>query len=164
MTFGLEVSGYNVPVFNEREVRGAAGILFAAGFAGLMIALTTGQQRPLQAFALMFMADMFIRLFLSPRLSPTLAIARLFVRKQRPEFVGAAQKKYAWGLGLGIALVSCMSLGLLGAPIAIVLAMCSVCLAFLFLEAAFGICIGCKLQRVFGRTEPQYCPGGTCER
>ncbi|MEY3537887.1 MAG: hypothetical protein RL645_701 [Actinomycetota bacterium] len=164
MSFGLKVSGYSVPVFNEREVRGAAGILFAAGLAAFMVAATTGQQRPLQAFAMAFMLDMSVRLFISPRYSPTLAIARLVVRKHKPEYVGAQQKKYAWGLGLGMAMISCFSLGLFGAPLALVLVMCSVCLVFLFLEAAFGICVGCHLQRLFSKVEPQYCPGGVCER
>lgn len=162
--FGQLVPGYSVRVINEREVRGAAGILFLVGFAGLMTAILTQDQQPIRGFALLFLIDMHLRLFVSPNFSPTLRIARVIVRNQKPEWVGASQKRYAWGLGLGMALLGCFGMGLLGAPMLLVLVLCSLCQAFLFLEAAFGICVGCKLQRLFGKTEPQYCPGGTCER
>lgn len=33
----------------------------------------------------------------------------------------------------------------------------------LFLETAFGICVGCSLQSKLSKAAPQHCPGGTCE-
>lgn len=160
--FGEIVTGYDIPVFNEREVRAGAGILFLIGFTGYVIAWTTGFVVPLRGFAVLFLLDMLIRLFVSPRFSPTLALGRVIVYRQRPEFVGAPQKKFAWGLGLGIALTSCFTMGWLASPLWVVLLLCGICMGVLFLETAFGICIGCELQKRFSRTAPQYCPGDSC--
>lgn len=160
--FGEIVSDYDIPVFNEREVRASAGILFLLGFTGYVIAWTTGFVVPLRGFAALFLFDMIIRLFISPRFSPTMALGRLFVYHQRPEFVGAPQKRFAWGLGLGIALTSCFSMGWLAAPLWVVLSLCGFCMSVLFLETAFGICVGCEFQKRFTRTPRRYCPGDSC--
>ncbi len=85
------------------------------------------------------------------------------VRGQRPEWVGAPQKVFAWWLGFALALISCASMGLFAAPLWLTLALCSVCLVLLFLETAFGICVGCALQARFSKDAPMYCPGGSCE-
>ena len=161
-TFGETVPGYSIPVFNEREVRASAGILFLVGIIAYVSALFTGEIRPLQGFAMLFMVDMFLRLFVSPRLSPTMLIGKLFVYRQRPEWVGAPQKRVAWGIGLGLAMLSCASLGLLAFPVGVALVLCAVCLVVLFLETAFGICVGCDLYRLFSKEKPLYCPGDVC--
>jgi hypothetical protein len=70
---------------------------------------------------------------------------------------------FAWWLGYGMGITACLATGLLQAPLWVTLALCGVCLSFLFLETAFGICVGCALQRVFSKEQPQYCPGDTCE-
>jgi len=41
--------------------------------------------------------------------------------------------------------------------------LCVVCLALTFMEAAFSICIGCKIYNYVTKTSPKYCPGGACE-
>lgn len=160
--FGESIPGYEIPVFNEREVRASAGILFLIGNVAYMSVLFTGEIRPLQGFAVLFLLDMFIRLFVSPRLSPTLFLGRLTVSRQRPEWVGAPQKRVAWGLGLALAMISCATLGLLALPVVIALALCALCLTVLFLETAFGICVGCELYKLFSRSQPLYCPGDSC--
>ena len=86
----------------------------------------------------------------------------LVVHRQRPEWVGAAQKEFAWWLGFGLAAVSCATMGLFAAPLWLTLTLCGLCLSILFLETAFGICVGCALQSRFGRTPPRYCPGDSC--
>lgn len=159
---GEIVDGFEIPVFNEREVRASAGILFLLGFTGYMIAWTTGQMQPLRAFGMLFMIEMVIRLFVSPRYSPTLVLGRVFVRKQRPEFVGAPQKRFAWGLGLAIAIPTCIALGAFNAPAVVAFVLCGLCLSLLFAETAFEICVGCEIQQRFSRTAPQYCPGDSC--
>ncbi|MCA0251998.1 MAG: DUF4395 domain-containing protein [Actinobacteria bacterium] len=157
------VPGYQVPVINERAVRVAAGILFLAGGTALVLAVVEQSVRPLQPFGMFFVIDMFARVLAGDRWSPTLALGRLIVRRQRPEWVGAAQKEYAWWLGLGLALTSCLTMGLFAVPLWVTLVLCGSCLTLLFLEAAFGICVGCALQARFGRRPPMYCPGGSCE-
>ena len=159
---GRIVPGYEIPVIDERAVRAAAGILALLGGIAMATSVAQGSTEPMQPFGMLFLLDMAIRLVLGDRWSPTLALGRLAVRGQTPEWVGASQKTFAWSLGLGLAVVSCSTMGLLDAPLWLTLALCSVCLTFLFLESAFGICVGCALQRRFGRTPPQHCPGGAC--
>jgi hypothetical protein len=40
---------------------------------------------------------------------------------------------------------------------------CLICLIFLFFEAAFGICLGCKFYSIFYKEKAQYCPGEVCD-
>lgn len=160
--FGERVPGYEIPVFNERQVRGAAGVLFLLGIIAYLVVLSTGQIRALQGFAIFFLFDMFLRLFITPRLSPTMLVAQLFVYRQKPEWVGAPQKRLAWGIGFGLALASCFTLGLLAMPVMVALVLCAVCLTILFLETAFGICVGCNLYSLFAKEKPLYCPGDSC--
>ncbi|MDJ1372605.1 DUF4395 domain-containing protein [Gulosibacter molinativorax] len=161
-TIGQYVAGYEIPVIDERAVRAAAGILFLLGGAAFATAAFTGSTQPLQPFGMFFMIDMLTRVVAGDRWSPTMALGRLAVRGQQPEWVGAPQKKFAWWLGFGLAAVSCGGMGFLAAPLAVTLALCGLCLTLLFLETAFGICVGCLLQARFGKQAPMYCPGGKC--
>ena len=40
---------------------------------------------------------------------------------------------------------------------------CFTRLIFLFFEAAFGICLGCKFYSMVYKDEAQYCPGEVCD-
>ena len=159
---GTWVSGFEVPVIDERSVRAAAGLLLTLGALAVGVALATGNPQAMRPFGMLFLLDMVARVALGDRWSPTLAFGRLVTRRRPPRWVGAPQKVFAWSLGIGIAALSCASMGVLGAPFAVTLALCSVCLVLLFLEAAFGICVGCALQRALTRTRPQHCPSGRC--
>lgn len=158
---GEFVDGIEVPVVNERAVRAAAGLFVLLGAVGLSIAVFTGDVRVLRIFGIAFMLEMNVRLFAGTRFAPGLLLGGAIVRRQRPEWVGASQKKLAWSLGLVLSFISCGAMGWLGLP-TVALAMCGGCLFVLFLEAAFGICLGCEIQRRFGGTQPQLCPGDSC--
>ena len=160
--FGERTPDHDFLVFNEREVRASAGILFAFGLIGFVTALNTGDFRIGQAFAVFFLVDMMIRLVGSPQYSPTLALGRIAVYWQRPEWVSAAPKKFAWSLGFALALATCFAFGQLQAPMWVVFSMCGLCLGMLFLETAFGICVGCVLQQRFSKKKPELCPGDSC--
>ena len=160
--FGELVDGIDIPVLNERTVRAAAGLLFLAGIVTFMIAVLTSSFAPLQAFAFVFTVDMMLRLFVSARFTPSMFLGGLMVRRQRPEWVGADQKKLAWMLGLGMAFTSCLMMGFFSLDESLTLALCGLCLGFLFLETAFGICAGCTLYRIFAKEKPQLCPGDIC--
>lgn len=160
---GTWVPGYSVPVINERAVRAAAGILFLLGAIAWGTALATGSMQWLKPFGFLFVIDMGIRVTLGDKWSPTMMLGRLAVLGQKPEWVGASQKGYAWWLGLFMASTFCALTGFLNAPLGVALMLCGLCLSLLFMEAAFGICVGCKLQALFGKVEPMYCPGGTCQ-
>lgn len=159
---GRIIPGYAVPVINEREARAAAGLLFLPGIVLYLTAIHTGTADPLKPFGAAFVLDMLIRVVAGDRYAPSLALARLIVSRQRPEWVGAPQKVFAWWLGYGMGLAACLATGLLQAPLWVTLALCGTCLALLFLETAFGICVGCALQSRFSRTAPQQCPDDTC--
>ncbi|WP_084099677.1 DUF4395 domain-containing protein [Demequina sp. NBRC 110051] len=159
---GRWVDGYAVSVVNERAMRAAAGLLFAAGFAAWGWGLTTGDLQFMRMFGILFAVDMMLRLFVTGGASPTVALGSLAVRRQQPEWVDARSKAFAWGLGLTMALAGCFSLGWLGLT-AVAQTICGLCLALLFAETAFGLCVGCALARRFTRQAPQHCPGGTCD-
>lgn len=160
---GRIIPGYTVPVINEREARAAAGLLFLPGIVLYLNAVHTGSADPLKPFGAVFVLDMLIRVLAGDRFAPSLALARMIVARQQPEWVGASQKMFAWWLGYSMGLAACLATGILQAPLWVTLILCGVCLTFLFLETAFGICVGCRLQSLFSRTPPQYCAGGTCE-
>jgi len=160
--FGQSVPGIEFGVFNERAVRAAAGLLFLVGFSGWWLAALTEDYGLLRAFGALFMLDMAIRLFGSHRFSPSMAIAALVVRPQRPEWVDAAPKKIAWYLGFGLVTVSCLAMGWFGLTGLLPLVLCAICISFLFMESAFGICIGCELARRFSKQAPRLCPGDVC--
>ena len=159
---GEFVDGIDVPVVNERAVRASAGLLFLFGIVAFMTAALTGEFQLLRMFGVTFLFDMLMRLLVGTRYTPSLVIGSLIVRRQRPEWVAAEQKKAAWGFGLVMAFVSCGAMGFLGLSPEITLALCGVCLSLLFVESAFGICVGCELQRRFGKTKPELCAGDTC--
>jgi len=161
-SFGERVEGISIPVFNERAVRASAGLLFLVGFAAWMTAFYTGNFQYLRGFGALFLIEMMVRLVLNHRFAPAMALGSLMVRWQRPEWVGAPQKRFAWWLGFGIATVGCLGFGWLGFPALWMLVLCGLCLALLFLEAAMGICVGCELQRLFAKTPPELCPGDRC--
>ena len=159
---GEFVDGIDFPVVNERAIRASAGLLFLGGIIAFMIAALTDEYQPLRMFGAIFMFDMTFRLFIGTKYTPSLIVGSLLVRAQRPEWVGAAQKKLAWSLGLVMAFISCGVMGFLNVGNGVTLALCSLCLSLLFVESAFGICLGCELQRAFSRQKPQLCAGDTC--
>ena len=163
ITFGEEVEGYNIPVLNEREIRAAAGILFLLMFISVSIVLARGNFVPLKYAIIIFLTDLLIRVFVSPRFSPSLIIGRLIVSRQVPEYVGAAQKKFAWVIGVVIATTMFVLQIVVNSYGPITGIMCLVCLIFLFFEAAFGICLGCKFYSIFFKEKAQFCPGEVCD-
>jgi len=161
--FGEEVEGYNIPVLNEREIRAAAGILFLATFTSLMFILFKGNFVPIKYIITLFLTDFLIRVFINPAFAPTLIFARLIVRNQTPEYVGAAQKKFAWIIGVILSATMFVFFIIVNAYSMITGIICLICLIFLFFESVFGICLGCKFYPLFFKDKVQYCPGEVCD-
>ena len=160
--FGENVKGYNIPVLNEREVRAAAGILFLFMFISIQKA-ASGNFTLLKYAVIIFLTDFIIRVFINPNYSPTLIIGRLFVRNQVPEYVGAQQKRFAWIIGIILAVTMFVLIVILNSFSPITGIICFICLIFLFFESVFGICIGCIFYRWFYKKKAQYCSGEICE-
>jgi len=161
--FGEEVEGYSIPVLNEREIRAAAGILFLATFLSLMFILFKGNFIPIKYIISIFLTDFLIRVFINPRFAPSLILGRLIVRSQTPEYVGAAQKKFAWIIGVVLASAMFIFFNIVNAYSIFTGLICLICLIFLFFESAFGICLGCKFYPIFFKDKVQYCPGEVCD-
>jgi hypothetical protein len=161
--FGENVEGIKIPVLNEREVRASAGILFLVLFYAIMEVHFERNFLLLKYFIILFLTDFTIRIFINPKFSPSLILARLLVGRQKPEYVGAPQKKFAWKIGLGLAGAMFFLLIILNGHSVISAVSCLVCLLFLFLESAFGICAGCLLYGWFYKEKAEYCPGEICD-
>jgi hypothetical protein len=161
--FGEDVPGYEIPVLNEREIRAAAGILFVWAFLSVLMAVMKGSFVMLKYFILAFLFDFIIRVFINPKFSPMLIIGRLIVRRQTPEYVGAAQKKFAWVIGLILVLIMLVLVVFVNSYSPITGIICLICLIFLLFESAFGICLGCLFYGWFYGKKAQYCPGEVCE-
>jgi Domain of unknown function (DUF4395) len=161
--FGEEVTGYNIPVLNEREIRASAGILFVFMFISLMLIIFKGNFIMIKYVIVLFLIDMVVRVFISPKYSPTLIIGRLIVGNQNPEYVGAAQKKFAWMIGIALATMMFFLMVVMNSYSIITGLTCLICLTFLFFESAFGICLGCVVYKLFYKEKAQYCPGEVCD-
>jgi hypothetical protein len=161
--FGQQIDGYDVRVLDERAVRASAGILFFLAIISFMNAWLLGNFQPTRVFVVAFLVDFTIRIFVNPRLAPSLIVGKWMVRKQQPEYVGAPQKRFAWAIGFVLAVAMLYLVVLNNAIGPINLIVCAACLTLLFFETAFGICIGCKLYNLFSRGNAELCPGGVCE-
>jgi hypothetical protein len=161
--FGENVEGYSIPVLNEREIRAAAGLLFLMMIISVVTVILTFNFTLLKYAVSLFLIDICIRVFISPRYAPTLIIGRWIVRNQVPEYVGAQQKKFAWIIGVVLASIFFVHMVVLNAYSPITGIVCFICLIFLFFEAAFGICLGCKFYSMFYKEKAQYCPGEVCD-
>ena len=160
--YGEKVDGYDVRVINEREARAAAGILFVFGILSLTNAVMLHHGVVTRYFISFFTFDFFLRV-INPSYSPSMLLGRFFVQNQTPEYVGAMQKRFAWGIGLLLALPMFYLLVIHWQPNPIKLLICSICLLLLIFESAFSICLGCKIYNFIMPQKSLYCPGGICE-
>ena len=161
--FGEVVDGYVVRVLNEREARAGAGLLFVFAILSFLYAYRTMDFRYTSIFITFFMVDFFIRVLVNPKYAPSLIVGRFFVARQKPEYVGAAQKRFAWSIGLVLSIIMFWLVVVVEMMTPIKIYICTACLILLFSETAFGICIGCVLYNLIRKTPPTLCPGGVCE-
>jgi hypothetical protein len=157
------------PVLNERAIRAGAGIVFALGLFAFFQAFYLREFFYIQILVVVLFVDFFAKVVVGTRYSPISRIADLIVAGQRPEYVGAVQKRFAWSIGLVLAttmMVLIFGFGIMGLPNLVI---CSICLTFMFMESAFGICVGCKLygfllaKGIIATPEHRpACPGNVC--
>ena len=80
---GEWVDGIDIPVVNERAVRASAGILFLLGFSAWLSGVITGDLQYMRGFGILFAAEMFLRLFVGTRFTPTLLIGTLITNDRQ---------------------------------------------------------------------------------
>jgi hypothetical protein len=161
--FGEQLPEYSIPVLNERAVRAGAGVLFFFAIVTFMNAFLMSNFLPTRVFIVAFLADFTVRIFINPRFAPSLIVGQWAVRRQRPDYVGAPQKRFAWAIGFALALLMFYLMVWNSVIGPINMLVCSACMLLLFFKASFGICVGCKVYNALNKEKAQLCPGGVCE-
>lgn len=172
-SFGQYIDGTNYKVLEERQMRGSAGLMFLLGIIAFINGFILNNYIIITYISGFFVLNFIIGLFINPLFSPTMFIAKLIVRKQTKLFMGAVQKKFAWSLGLLLSIsIFILSFFLLKDPSYFepVCQLCIICLILLYIETAFGICVGCKLYDLAIKLkllpkpkERPNCMGNSCE-
>jgi Domain of unknown function (DUF4395) len=176
LTFGERIDGLTVDgtelhaaVFNENEVRAAAGLTMVVGAVAFGFAYFEKQYVPLQVVTTFFFVEFLIRVTAGLRFSPMGVVARLLASGTPPEWVSAKPKRFAWMLGLGMSF-SMMIITNSGVRGLLPRTICAICLTLMWLESVLGLCVGCRLHALLVRRgvttkDPAFeiCAGGVCE-
>ena len=167
---GLTVGGREVhaPVFDENQVRAAAGITMALGAIAFVYANFEKVFLPIKMVTAFFFIDFLIRATLGLRYSPVGIVARVLVRRLEPQWTSAKPKRFAWTLGLMMSLAMMIITnsnihGVLPRTI------CLLCLALMWMESVLSLCLGCEIygfmvRRGWRQRDEAFeiCVGGAC--
>jgi hypothetical protein len=167
---GLVVDGREIRagVFNEREVRTAAGLTLVVGAFAFVEAWLGKEYAPIKLVTILFAIEFGIRVAVGIRYSPFGWLARLITSGQEPEWVSAKPKRFAWimGLVLSSAMVIITQANIHGM---LPLTVCVFCMTLMWMEAVLGLCLGCQIYAFsvrrgwFARDEAyEICAGGAC--
>ena len=160
--YGEKVPGYDVGMINEREARAGAGILLLLGLMIIFIGIGFNHTIVARVYIIYLFFD-FVTRIINPSYSPSLLLGRMFVQNQTPEYVGAAQKRFAWFLGFLISIPMVWWFGIHWDISFYKVLICVLCITLMFFESVFAICLGCILYEMIFREKAQHCPGGVCE-
>lgn len=160
--YGEVVAGYNTRVINEREARAAAGILSLLGTIVIFVGIGYNHIIVARVYLAFLWFDFLMRI-IDPSYSPSMLLGRFFVQNQKPEYVGSLQKRFSWTIGWFISFPMIYWFVLHWDITFYKVLICVLCIALMFLESAFSICLGCMLYRLITKEDPEHCPGGTCE-
>ena len=157
LTFGQRISGLSVdgaelqaPVFDENQVRAAAGLTMVVGAVAFVFAYFDAQYIPLQLASTFFFVEFLTRLTLGIRNSPVGMVAGFMTSRQAPEWVSAKPKRFAWTLGLGMAF-SMMVITNSGIRGTLPRTICAICLTLMWMESGRGHCRGGKIHALLVR-------------
>ncbi|EHR73398.1 hypothetical protein BurJ1DRAFT_4612 [Burkholderiales bacterium JOSHI_001] len=146
---GLVMQGRPVrgTVFNEQQVRAAAGITLALATGAFVQAWLAQRYLPIQVVTVFFALEFALRCAFGLRASPVGWLAGKLVARQAPLWVSAAPKRFAWTLGLVMACAMALitNAGIRG-PLP--LSICALCITLMWLETALGLCLGCEIYRL----------------
>jgi hypothetical protein len=175
LSFGQRISAQahdgtelQAPVFNENEVRAAAGLTMVFGAVAFAYAYFTHFYLPLQAAATFFFVEFLIRVTFGLRFSPVGVVARGLTYRRPPDWVSAKPKRFAWTLGLAMtfAMTVITNSGIRGL---LPRTICLICLTLMWLESVLGLCLGCEIHAFLvrrGWTKKdeafEICAGGAC--
>jgi hypothetical protein len=176
LTFGQRISGLTVDgrevraaVFDEQQVRAAAGLTLVIGAVAFAYAYFEQQYVPLRIVTAASSLEFLIRVTVGLRYSPVGIVARAITLGRPAHWVSAKPKRFAWTLGLAMSVsmtvvISSGVRGLLPRTI------CLVCLTLMWLESVVGLCVGCEIagflmRRGWMAGDPAFeiCAGGACD-
>ena len=173
ISFGEYIEGKNYKVLDERQLRASAGIMLLLGIIASINGFILNKYYVIPYISGFLLINFIIGIFINPKYSPTMFLAKIVIYKQSPLPIGAIQKKFAWSLGLVLsAIIFTLSLFLINDstyfdPVCL---LCIICILLLYLEATFGICVGCKLydlainlKLLKKPSEKPNCMGDSCE-
>ena len=154
LTFGQRISGLSVdgaelqaPVFDENQVRAAAGLTMVVGAVAFVFAYFDARTH---GWSKEPIVEFLTRLTLGIRNSPVGMVAGFMTSRQAPEWVSAKPKRFAWTLGLGMAF-SMMVITNSGIRGTLPRTICAICLTLMWMESVLGLCLGCKIHALLVR-------------
>ena len=168
---GLIVDGreMHAAVFDENEVRAAAGLTMVVGAVAFAFAYFEAEYIPLQIAATFFFVEFLVRVTSGLHHSPMGIVAHALTRGHPVDWVSAKPKRFAWSLGLGMsfAMTVITNSGVRGV---LPRTICLICLTLMWLESVLGLCVGCRIhallvRRGWATKDPEYeiCSQGACE-
>jgi hypothetical protein len=176
IAFGQHISGLtadgrelHAPVFDENQVRAAAGLTMVVGSVAFAYAYFAQNYVPLQVASTLFFVEFLMRLTIGLKYSPMGVIARGLTHGTPPEWVSAKPKRFAWTLGVGMAFAMTIitNSGIRGT---LPRTICAICLTLMWMESVLGLCVGCKIHALLVRRgwttkDPAFevCAHGVCE-
>jgi hypothetical protein len=165
----LDGKALSAPVVNENEARVAAGLTMALGSVAFAYANFDKVFWPIKLVSAFFFVDFLLRVTVGLERSATGLVASVLTHRQPPQWVSARPKRFAWSLGLAMALAMSIITGS-GIHGPLPRTICLICLTLMWLEAVLGLCLGCELYRVMvrrgWRAESdafEICANGACE-
>lgn len=158
------------PVLNERAIRATAWLMFAIWFAVMMYTILTKDRSILYWILPIFWLQFFVVSLWWPSYAPFSLLWQRLVKNQRPEYVGAIQKRFARGMWLIMATIMMLLVFVFDIRSGIPFVLCGICLLFMWLESAVWLCVWCKIYyRAIRKNimqEPEFrpaCPWWVCE-
>lgn len=156
-------------VVDEHRARAAAGITMLLGTLALVYSYFDKLFWPIRLVSASFFVDFAFRVTLGLERSPVGVVAGWLTRWQPPQWVSAKPKRFAWSLGLAMALVMAVMTNS-GVRGPIPRSICMFCIALMWLEAVLGLCLGCEIygfmvRRGWRPPDDAYelCASGACE-
>jgi hypothetical protein len=156
-------------VVNEHQARAAAGITMALGAVAFVYANFDKLFWPIRTVSTFFFIDFLMRVTVGLERSPSGLVAGWMSRRHPPQWVSAKPKRFAWTLGLAMALAMTVitNSGIHGA---VPRTICLICLTLMWMEAVLGLCLGCEIYGVMVRRgwrgaddAFEICASGACD-
>jgi hypothetical protein len=156
-------------VVNEHEARASAGITLALGAVAFVYANFDKLFWPIRTVSAFFFVDFLLRVTLGLERSPAGLAAGWMMRRHEPQWVSAKPKRFAWTLGLVMALAMTIITNS-GVHGTLPRTICLICLTLMWMEAVLGLCLGCEIYGVMVRRgwrrhddAFEVCANGACD-